>query len=226
MIPSSERASERLTSILSSAEWVTRRNERGGDHYIARDRLGRESRDDSTKSVWTGSLSMSRRGRPLANETRPNETVDETVGTAMKSTFGSGNLEYVGASSAQASDADVSDGEERAPSTSTRLAGRASHTIDDLSNLVQSRTITCQLVASSAAGGGEYSRDGAGRGIRAGERGGERAARNSARRVRGARGRRLAGCLGSHSVVATVSTLSASRDAVSSDTRYVDGLQR
>ena len=149
MIPSSERASERLTSILSNAEWVTRRNERGGDHYIARERVGRESRDDSTKSVWTGSLSMSRRGRPLANETRPNETVDETVGTAMKSTFGSGNLEYIGASSAQASDADVSDGEERVPSTSTRLAGRTSQTIDDLSNLVQSRTITCQLVAQA-----------------------------------------------------------------------------
>ena len=46
MIPSSERASERLTSILSNAEWVTRRNERGGDHYIARERVGRAREGD------------------------------------------------------------------------------------------------------------------------------------------------------------------------------------
>lgn len=60
--------------------------------------VGCELRDDLMKFVWMGSLSMSRRGRSLVNETRLNEIVDEIVGMVMKLMFGSGNLEYIGVS--------------------------------------------------------------------------------------------------------------------------------
>ena len=65
MIPPSS-ASDRLTSILGNAEWVVRRNERANDPFAGRERAS--VREESNKLVWSGTLSLARRGRGASDE--------------------------------------------------------------------------------------------------------------------------------------------------------------
>lgn len=143
MIPPAS-ASDRLTSILGTSEWAPRRGERAGES------LGRErssARDDSTKSVWSGTVALTRRGR--ARAVRSGEAVDETAGLVARASFGSGNSEVMdgtqGASSAQASDAEVSDMDELAPPArrERRTSGEAARGFGN------PRTMACQLVAQA-----------------------------------------------------------------------------
>ena len=190
MIPPSSSASDRIDSILGNAEWVKRRS--GNDrarkdrHFVGGSGAGAtkgtgnvNAGEDSTRSVWTGSVSLTRRNEGETTTTTTTTTGDvagttatttsvELVGdTGGLKTMGSGTLDADGAiaGSAQASDADDNDG----PTTTTAAVAVATPgevgvvgrnrtsprnrrkltRIEDLGTLVPQRTITCQLVAQA-----------------------------------------------------------------------------
>jgi len=169
MIPPSS-ASDRLTSILGNAEWVVRRNERANDPFAGRERAS--VREESNKLVWSGTLSLARRGRGASDDdddddddddvdydrggsgrvTRASraatrsrsEAVDETAGTTSRA------CESVelggGGSSAVASDADASDMDER-PVMEEIVTRGARGGESSSRRAAAPRTIACQLVA-------------------------------------------------------------------------------
>jgi len=172
MIPPSS-ASDRLTSILGNAEWVVRRNERANEPFAGRERAS--AREESNKLVWSGTLSLARRGRGVADDdddddddgddgrgeragdgrvTRASraatrsrsEAVDETVGTTSRTCE---SVDFGGGgSSAAASDADASDMDERTVVAETVTRGaRGGET--SCGRATAPRTIACQLVAQA-----------------------------------------------------------------------------
>ena len=170
MIPPSS-ASDRLTSILGNAEWVVRRNERANDPFAGRERAS--VREESNKLVWSGTLSLARRGRGASDDddddddddndvdydrggsgrvTRASraatrsrsEAVDETAGTTSRA--GESVELGGGGSSAVASDADASDMDER-PVMEEIVTRGARGGESSSRRAAAPRTIACQLVA-------------------------------------------------------------------------------
>lgn len=140
MIPPRERPERlELTTILGTAEWVTRRS---GEHYGGRERRDHrhDGRDDSSKLVWSGALRVTRRGTAA----RPDETVDETIG-AMKR-VGSGD-KIDGQGSAQASDADESAMDASRPASGGAPGSAAA--LETLDTLAKQQALTCQIVAQA-----------------------------------------------------------------------------
>ena len=80
MIPPSS-ASDRLTSILGNAEWVVRRNERANDPFAGRERAS--VREEANKLVWSGTLSLARRGRGASDEDDDDDDDDVTTTIEM-----------------------------------------------------------------------------------------------------------------------------------------------
>jgi len=146
MIPPRERPERlELNTILGTAEWVTAR--RSGDHFASRDRRdhARDGREESSKLVWSGALSVTRRGRDGASGR--DETVDETAGAVKRAAHreSSGDhIEWDVVRRERTSEVDESAMEAR--KTRAPKGGARPETLDAF---VKQQTITCQLVAQA-----------------------------------------------------------------------------